>query len=705
MGNQHLEENENKILRARLEELEKELVRTRSERIKDARRAEEELQRAKRKYHSILESITEGFISMDREWRYSIVNEQAGKLLGKRKEELLGRVDWEVFPGSTTYVTNELDRCMKQNLPVHFEGYNEQSKRWYESHCYPSSEGIWIFFQDITERKRSEVALRASEQRLQLAIESIKLGTWDCDPITKELFWSERCKELFGLPADAHVDYQTFLDRLHPDDRDRIHEAVQQALDPDGSGSYSVEYRTRWPDGAERWIMAGGRALFEIIEGERRAVRFVGINLDISERRRMEDKLRRAEEHFRLTFDQSPIGAFLGGTNFGLLRVNAEFCRFLGYSEDELLTLAFPDITHPDDGAIAIAGVRRLIAGEIDSFNIIKRYVRKGGGIVWGRAFIRPVRDCEGHLLYLLGMVVDISERKQVEEALIESEERFRLIADTMPSLVWTTQQDGTVDYANRRSLEYLGNPPGDGEKWEFSVTEPKSWPVHPEDLAPSIDAWRRALQTGEPYEMEHRLRRFDLSYRWHLCRATPVRDGHGKILRWYAQATDIHEIREARRELERKVEERTAELRDRTQSLEEANTALKVLLNRREQDKKEFTESVVMNVRNLIEPYIETIRRTDLSNRQMTLLNVIESQIRDLTSPFSKTLAFQHINLTPTEMRIAAHIKDGKSTEKIADILSISEKTVWRHRDNIREKLGLRGGRKKLRSYLLNLS
>jgi PAS domain S-box-containing protein len=144
--------------------------------------------------------------------------------------------------------------------------------------------------------RQSVVDLHDSEERLRLAVESAKLGTWDFDPVAGKLNWSERCKAVFGLSADAHVDYQTFLDRVHPDDRQRIHEVVQQALDPCGNGEYIAEYRSRWQDGTERWISAMGQAFFEFANGRRSTVRFIGTVLDVTERKRAEEELRRAKE-------------------------------------------------------------------------------------------------------------------------------------------------------------------------------------------------------------------------------------------------------------------------------------------------------------------------------------------------------------------------------------------------------------------------
>ena len=145
---------------------------------------------------------------------------------------------------------------------------------------------------DVTERKRGEERLLESEDRLRLAAEAADVGTWDFNPATGLLRWDERCKRFFGLPPDAEVTYETFLEGLHPEDRAKTDAAVKRALEPDGPGEYDVEYRTiGLHDKAERWIAAKGRAIFEGEGPSKRATRFIGTVIDISEKRRAADEL------------------------------------------------------------------------------------------------------------------------------------------------------------------------------------------------------------------------------------------------------------------------------------------------------------------------------------------------------------------------------------------------------------------------------
>ena len=149
------------------------------------------------------------------------------------------------------------------------------------------------------ERKRTEQALRESEERLRLAIEAAEIGTWDLNCLTGENRWDRRCKALFGFPPEAHVEYKTFLAVLHPNDRARVLETIQRSVHPSSDGSYDIEYRIVTTDGREKWIRAMGRAFFEEREGERQPVRFMGTALDVTERKRSEQAALEAQDRLQ----------------------------------------------------------------------------------------------------------------------------------------------------------------------------------------------------------------------------------------------------------------------------------------------------------------------------------------------------------------------------------------------------------------------
>ncbi|KIX13123.1 LuxR family transcriptional regulator [Dethiosulfatarculus sandiegensis] len=163
---------------------------------------------------------------------------------------------------------------------------------------------------------------------------------------------------------------------------------------------------------------------------------------------------------------------------------------------------------------------------------------------------------------------------------------------------------------------------------------------------------------------------------------------------------TDVTRLKQTEDALRRHKQE----LKGKTVNLEEVNAALRVLLKKREEDKREFEERIMANVRELVTPYIAKLKKTHLAERQRAYLEILENNLNDLTTPFVDSLSRSFQKLTPSEIRVAALVREGKSSKEIAEILFVSPRTVEFHRDQIRRKLGLSGRKVNLRSFLLSL-
>jgi DNA-binding CsgD family transcriptional regulator len=162
--------------------------------------------------------------------------------------------------------------------------------------------------------------------------------------------------------------------------------------------------------------------------------------------------------------------------------------------------------------------------------------------------------------------------------------------------------------------------------------------------------------------------------------------------------------LQRAHEELELRVEERTAQLVQSNEQLEEVNTALRVLLKRREEDKGELEEKVLSNVKDLVFPYLEKLKKTSLDRNQKSCIDILGSNLNDIISPFAQKLSSKYLGLTPSEIRVAGLVKDGKSTKEIADFIHLSRKTIESYRDSIRKKLGIKNTKANLRTYLSSL-
>ncbi len=228
--------------------------------------------------------------------------------------------------------------------------------------------------------------------------------------------------------------------------------------------------------------------------------------------------------------------------------------------------------------------------------------------------------------------------------------------------------------------------------KWSELVVE--------EDLANARESFIRALKTNNSYVREYRIKTRSEDILWIQERAMILFDQRGEIDYVSGVFFDVTEQKRAQEALR----ESEAELLKKSRHLEEVNAALNVLLKRREEDKNDFEEKILANVRELILPYVEKLKNSGLHSDQMTLIGILESNMNEIFSPFVTRLSSRFLSLTPTEIKVASLIKDGKSSKEIAALLHASENTVRSHRYHIRNKLDLKNKKVNLRSYLRSL-
>ncbi|MBD2560229.1 MULTISPECIES: GAF domain-containing protein [Nostoc] len=240
---------------------------------------------------NLLESITDGFFALDKKWRFTYINGQAERLLQKSQNELLGKNIWEVFPEiiDTTF-HREYHRAILEQVSVEFEEFYPSLNCWLQVHAYPAKDGLSVYFQDITERRKTAEALRESEERWQLALHGNNDGIWDWNLKTNEVFFSTRWKEMLGY-KDHEVSngWDEWTKLIHPDERDWVLQAFQDHF-AKKTPFYVCEYRVQCQDGSYKWILDRGQALWDAL-GD--IVRMVGSYTDITDRKQADEELKR----------------------------------------------------------------------------------------------------------------------------------------------------------------------------------------------------------------------------------------------------------------------------------------------------------------------------------------------------------------------------------------------------------------------------
>jgi PAS domain S-box-containing protein len=277
--------------------------------------------------------------------------------------------------------------------------------------------GIMCMAQDVTERTRAEKALHRVTTRLELATRGSDIGVFEIEfPdgtfAGGRVIYSNVWEQL-GYGGQPLPTFAAGVELAHPEDRAGQQEFFRAFL-ADESGNLEFEHRLRHRDGSYRTLLVRGVA----VRDPGKPVRVIGSRVDITHRKRAEQGLRESEERFRGAFQAAAIGFALVETDGRFRAVNPSLCRMLGYGEAELLAMTWQDVTHPDDVERDRPLRARLVAGEIESFHLDKRYVHKGGTVVWGQLAVSLVRDAAGTPAYTVAQVTDVTARKEAEQAL-----------------------------------------------------------------------------------------------------------------------------------------------------------------------------------------------------------------------------------------------------------------------------------------------
>jgi PAS domain S-box-containing protein len=283
----------------------------------------------------------------------------------------------------------------------------------------------------------------------------------------------------------------------------------------------------------------------------------------------------------------------------------------------------------------------------------------------------------------------------QENEALQESEERFRALTESTSDWIWEVDANGVYTYASPKVEDLLGYKPEEViGKTPFDLMPPGE-AEHVGAIFQNIVASQRTLDRVENINLHKDGRRVVLE-----TSGVPFLDKKGNLLGYRGIDRDITE----RKMAEKALKEREAELEIKTHSLEELNTALRVLLKSRDEDKAELNEKVLCNVKELILPYLEKLKKSPLDPKQLAYINILESNLHNIISAFSCTLSSKCLGLTPKEILVANLIKEGKTNKEIGEVLALSVRTIETHRKNMRKKLALEQKKGNLRSHLLTL-
>jgi PAS domain S-box-containing protein len=479
-------------------------------------------------------------------WRVVEINPATEKTWGRTLEQVTGKTPDEIFgAGSTDHFMPVIQKIMAEGVPHQFEDYFPPLDKCFRFTVVPLGEYFITTGADITERKRADEALGQSEQRLTMAKEAANLGIFDGDIASGTLRWDHRLREFWGLGPDEPVTVDTFFAGVHPDDWAAVKAAHDQAMDPAGDGRYFAEHRIVTADGRERWHAGTGQVSFD----RGKPVRIVGTVQDITDRKRAEETVRQNERFIKSVADASPHWLYVFDFDtMGLAYANRPILHGLGYAQSDLPAASqletFRAYMPPEELphlARLLDEWRAMPDGVVRDDEYFLRHADGTIHLFDGRELVFA-RRADGSVRQVLGLLLDITARKQAEHALEAVSAELQRILDTAATGLVHCSADLRYVSVNRAYAQWLGRgieqivgrPMVDGlGHTAFEV------------IRPYVE---RVLQ-GERVEFETELP-LQNGLKYIQAVFAPDRNSCGHIVGWVASVTDISRRRRAEQEL-----------------------------------------------------------------------------------------------------------------------------------------------------------
>ena len=391
---------------------------------------------SERKITAILDSMTDCHYELDREWRFTRINDRALAYFNKRREDFIGRTYWDAFtvPKGSTF-EEHFRRALLESVPVHFELESVVVPgKWAEMHAYPTGQGLSVYFRDITDRKQSEDAVRESERHYRLLFETMSQGVVYQDTDGTIISMNLPAQRILGKTAPGFIGSSSVM-------------AEQHTVREDGSPFPGLEHPSMVAlrTGREvrdvtmgvynpaennyRWIRIGAVPLFR--EGEEKPYQVYTVFDDITERKKTEEALRDSERLYRAIGESIDYGVWVCAPDGRNIYASESFLKMVGITQEQCSNFGWGDVLHPDDAERTIAAWKECVeTGE--TWDIEHRF--RGVDGQWHPVLARgnPVKNERGEIVCWAGINLDISRIKQAEAALRESEKHYRSLFNNM---------------------------------------------------------------------------------------------------------------------------------------------------------------------------------------------------------------------------------------------------------------------------------
>ena len=524
----------------------------------ERRHAETALVQSQAMLKGITDTIPEPIFLKDREGRWTFANPATLQVAGKSLEEVIGKTDREIYPdaqvGDALAATDQ--RIMESGVPEVVEEtiQTPEGYRVYLSTKAPFRApdgrvvGLVGGARDITDRKHAEDALRERDYLLSESQRIAHIGTWTSEVGTDAIRWSEEAYRIFGVPPETClVTPASFLAFVHPEDRSSMQEWVRAGWS--GLNPVERDFRIVRPDGNVRVVQGRGEL---IRRPDGTPLKLNGTVQDVTELRRAADALRDSERRLRFAMEGANDGIWDVNMLTGQVFLSPRGCEMFGYAFDEFdaTVTSWNQMVHPEDLSRTQASLEDHLAGRTPLFEIEQRLRTRSGEYRWTLARGKvSQRDASGLAVRMTGTHTDITQRKQAEEALRLSLERFQLAIRATFNVIWDWDLETDTLAWNENITLVFGHPAHEIEPGIESWTRR----IHPEDLARVETRIHAAIGAGgDTWSDEYRFRRGDGTFATVVDRGIISRDPGGTPVRMIGAMEDITDRKLAEADRER---------------------------------------------------------------------------------------------------------------------------------------------------------